>query len=218
VTDFSRWQRVEDLCHAALQRPSEERAVFLSAECGADEALLQEVETLLAQESVAGNFLETPVDAAVAEVMQTSGRLLTGQQLGPFEITSLIGRGGMGEVYRADDTQLRRSVALKVLPDTFALDPERVARFKREAQLLASLNHPNVAAIYGFEESNGVHALVLELVDGPTLADRIAQSRIPIDEVLSIARQIAQGLEAAHDQAIVHRDLKQISNYDPTAS
>jgi serine/threonine protein kinase len=114
----------------------------------------------------------------------------------------------MGEVYRAKDTKLARDVALKILPESFIHDVDRVARFRREAQLLASLNHPNIAAIYGFEEWDGVRALVLELVDGPTLADRIVHGAIPIEEALPIARQIADALEAAHEQGVVHRDLK----------
>jgi serine/threonine-protein kinase len=114
----------------------------------------------------------------------------------------------MGEVYRAGDPHLNRDIALKILHDLFAVEPNRVARFKREAQILASLNHPNIAAIYGFAEANGIQALALELVDGPTLADRIAQGAIPIDEALPIARQIAGALEAAHEQGIIHRDLK----------
>jgi len=135
-------------------------------------------------------------------------RLSPATRLGAYEIAALIGAGGMGEVYRARDTRLNREVALKVLPEFFAADPDRLARFKREAQLLASLNHPNVAAIHGFEEAGGVQALVLELVEGPTLADRIAQGAITIDEALPIARQIAEALEAAHEQGIIHRDLK----------
>src|SRR5262249_16139328 len=114
----------------------------------------------------------------------------------------------MGEVYRARDTKLNRDVALKILPSEFALDSDRLARFKREAQVLAALNHPYIAAIYGFEDSGSVHALVLELVEGQTLADRIAQGPIPIDEALPITRQIAEALEAAHEKGIVHRDLK----------
>jgi serine/threonine-protein kinase len=114
----------------------------------------------------------------------------------------------MGEVYRARDLKLNREVALKILPDTFALDPDRLARFKREAQVLATLNHQNIAAIYGFEEAADVQALVLELVEGPTLADRIARGPIAQDEALLVARQIADALEAAHDHGIVHRDLK----------
>ena len=131
-----------------------------------------------------------------------------GTRLGPYEIGSPLGAGGMGEVYRARDTKLGRDVALKVLPATFATDPERIARFRREAQVLASLNHPHIAAIYGFEDSAGIHALVMELVEGPTLADRVALRAIPLDEALQLAREIAEALEAAHERGIIHRDLK----------
>jgi serine/threonine protein kinase/Tol biopolymer transport system component len=131
-----------------------------------------------------------------------------GDRLGVYEVGDLIGAGGMGEVYRGHDTKLNRSVALKILPDAFARDADRLARFKREAQLLASLNHSNIASIFGFEDAGGVHALVLELVEGPTLADRIAQGPLSLDEALPIARQIADALEVAHSQGIVHRDLK----------
>ena len=134
--------------------------------------------------------------------------LSPGTRIGNFEILDGIGAGGMGEVYRARDSKLNRDVAIKVLPQAFVVDAERLARFKREAQVLASLNHTNIAAIYGFEDGEGVPALVLEFVDGPTLADRIAQGRIPVDETLAIARQLADALEAAHEQGIVHRDLK----------
>src|SRR5688500_6635002 len=134
--------------------------------------------------------------------------LAPGSRRGPYEITARIGAGGMGEVYRARDTTLDRDVALKILPEAFASDPERLARFEREAKTLAALNHPHIAHIHGVEESDGVRALVLEFVDGPTLADRIAQGSIPIHEALTIARQIAEALEAAHEQGIIHRDLK----------
>jgi serine/threonine-protein kinase len=156
----------------------------------------------------------------------------TGTKLGPYEVLSPLGAGGMGEVYRAHDTKLNREVALKVLPQAFAADPQRMARFQREAQVLASLNHPHIAAIYGLEESAGVRALVMELVEGPTLAERIgvgaglvparpapaqpvsAQAGRPqgaplqIDECLDVAKQIAEALEAAHEKGIIHRDLK----------
>ena len=131
-----------------------------------------------------------------------------GSRLGSYEVTALIGQGGMGEVYRAKDTKVNRDVALKVLPNLFADDPERLARFQPEARVLASLNHPNIASIYGLEEAEGVRALVLELVEGPTLAGRIKQGPIPVDEALPIAKQIAEALEAAHEQGIIHRDLK----------
>ena len=134
--------------------------------------------------------------------------LTVGDRVGSYSVTAKIGEGGMGEVYRARDTKLDRDVALKVLPEAFTSDPDRVARFEREARVLASLNHPNIGAIYGFEESGATKALVLELVEGPTLADRIKQGPISIDEALPIARQIAEALEAAHEQGIIHRDLK----------
>ena len=134
--------------------------------------------------------------------------LASGTRLGPYEIVSALGAGGMGEVYRAKDTKLGREVALKVLPASFSDDAHRVARFKREAQLLASLNHPHIGGIHGLEDANGVTALVLELVEGPTLADRIAEGPILLDEALPIAKQIAEALEAAHEQGIIHRDLK----------
>src|SRR6188508_1760914 len=134
--------------------------------------------------------------------------LSSGARLGAYEILAKLGEGGMGEVYRARDTRLKRDVAIKVLPDAFARDPDRLTRFEREAELLATLNHPNIASVYGFEEAASISGIVLELVEGPTLADRIAQGPVPVEEALSIARQIADALEAAHDKGIVHRDLK----------
>ena len=134
--------------------------------------------------------------------------LTPGTRLGPYEVLTQIGAGGMGEVYRATDTNLKRSVAIKVLPASVAGDAERLARFQREAEVLAALNHPNIAAIYGLERSGDTTALVMELVEGPTLTDRIAQGAIPIDEAVPIAKQIAEALEAAHEQGIIHRDLK----------
>src|SRR5689334_22013394 len=134
--------------------------------------------------------------------------LPAGTRLGPYEIVSAIGAGGMGEVYRAKDTKLKRDVAVKVLPNAVATDPARLGRLHREAQVLASLNHPNIAHIYGVEDSNATHGLIMELVDGPTLAERLAAGPIPVDETLSIAKQIAEALESAHDHGVIHRDLK----------
>ena len=129
---------------------------------------------------------------------------MIGQTIGPYQVLARLGAGGMGEVYRARDSKLKRDVALKVLPVDVAADPERLARFQREAEVLASLNHPNIAQIFGLEES----ALVMELVEGEDLSQRIARGPLPIDEALPIARQIADALEAAHQQSIIHRDLK----------
>ena len=134
--------------------------------------------------------------------------LTVGSRLGHYDVTALIGEGGMGQVYRATDTTLDRDVALMVLPDAFTADPDRLARFEREAKVLASLNHPNIGAIYGLEKSGDTRALVLELIEGPTLADRIKQGPIPLDEALPIAKQIAEALEAAHEAGVIHRDLK----------
>ena len=132
----------------------------------------------------------------------------SGTKLGHYEISTLLGKGGMGEVWRARDTKLGREVAIKTLPEEFAKDADRLARFEREAKLLASLNHPNIAAIHGFEEDNGTHFLVLELVEGDTLADRIGRGAMPVEESLKLALQIAEALEAAHEQGVIHRDLK----------
>ncbi|MEO5897348.1 MAG: serine/threonine-protein kinase, partial [Vicinamibacterales bacterium] len=134
--------------------------------------------------------------------------LATGTHLGPYEILGQIGAGGMGEVYRGRDARLNRDAAIKVLPPAFAADPERMARFDREAQVLASLNHPNIAQIYGIEDAPPLRALVMELVEGEDLSDRIRRGPLPIDDAIAIARQIADGLACAHEQGIVHRDLK----------
>src|SRR3954468_8963337 len=134
--------------------------------------------------------------------------LVSGTRIGSYEILDAIGAGGMGEVYRARDTKLRREIAIKILPEMFASDAGRVARFQREAELLATLNHPHIAAIYGTDDSSGVLALFLELVEGQTLAERIERGALPLDDALAIARQLVDALEAAHDRGIVHRDLK----------
>ena len=126
--------------------------------------------------------------------------IIPGTRLGSYEVTAQIGVGGMGEVYRATDTTLGRQVAIKVLPEALASDADRIARFEREAKALAALNHPNIAQIYGFEKSSGVHALVMELVEGPTLAERIGQGAIPVEETIGIARQVVEAIEAAHEQ------------------
>jgi eukaryotic-like serine/threonine-protein kinase len=219
VTD-ERWPRVKALFQAAVERPTEERDAFLAAATGDDAALRREVESLLTSDTSDASFLDRlPVASAsmladplaaltTLDPARSHSALAAGLRVGPYEIVAPLGAGAMGEVYRACDTKLNRIVALKVLPGRFALDPDRVARFTREAHLLATLNHPNIGAIYGFEESNGAQALVLELVDGPTLADRIATAAIPVGEALSIATQIAEALEAAHERGIIHRDLK----------
>jgi eukaryotic-like serine/threonine-protein kinase len=134
--------------------------------------------------------------------------LQMGQTFGCYEITALLGKGGMGEVYRARDTRLKREVAIKILPEEFSRDADRLSRFQREAEILASLNHPNIAAIHDLERTDGTRYLVLELVEGETLADRIGRGPVPVGEALEIAKQICEALEAAHEKGIIHRDLK----------
>ena len=198
---------VERLCQAALERDPAERTAFLATACAGDDALRREVESLLAQESEAAGFLSTPAVALAGESV-SDGASLIGRRLGPYAIQARIGAGGMGEVYRARDTKLGRDVAIKILPQIFTSDPERLARFEREARMLAALNHPHIGAIYGLEDVDGVPALVLELVEGETLAARLEHGPMPVKEARTIARQIADALDAAHEKGIVHRDLK----------
>jgi hypothetical protein len=190
--------RIDRLIEDVLACAPEERDAFLDAACQGNDALRREIASLLAQASRAQSFLEEP--AAVPS--------LVGRTLGPYRIDAPIGAGGMGEVYRARDTKLGRDVAIKILPAFLAQDPDRLARLGREARTLAALNHPHIGSIYGIEEADGVRGLVLELVDGETLADRIAKGPLAIGEAVRIAGQIAEALEAAHAKGIVHRDLK----------
>jgi Tol biopolymer transport system component len=209
VNDAERRRRVEEVCDAALDRDEHARPAFVAAACGAEDDLRREVEALLAHAHEAETFLEVPLGDVAAQVLAADdGGSLVGRQVGPHRIVSLLGRGGMGEVYRARDTQLGRDVAIKVVAAALLSEPEHRARFEREARALATLNHPHVGAIYGLVDSDGVHGLVLELVEGPTLHDRLALGALPVREALEVARQLAHALEAAHDKGIVHRDLK----------
>ena len=205
-----RWQKIEQLYHAALECEQSQRAAYLHEVCAGDDALRREVESLLAQESRAGRLLETPslevVARGLAELQSPSS--LLGKQLGSHKIHSLLGAGGIGEVYQARDFKLGRDVAIKVLPQTFLDDPERLARLQREARMLAALNHPNIATIYGLEQAEGVHYLMMELVPGQTLAERVNAGALKIEEGLKLGGQIADALEAAHEKGVIHRDLK----------
>jgi eukaryotic-like serine/threonine-protein kinase len=203
-----RWHRVEQICQSVLDLPVAERAAFLETACGEDSVLRHDVDALLTHEAASLAFLELPTGALAAESMDLSTQRLSGRRVGAFDIGPLLGAGGMGEVYRARDARLDRDVAIKILPEAFAHDSERIARFRREAKTLASLNHPHIAAIYGLEESDGVSVLVMELVEGDDLSQRIARGAIPLDEAIPIATQIAEALAAAHEHGIIHRDLK----------
>ena len=202
-----RWRQVADLYEAVLEREPPARRAFLADACGGDSDLRREVESLLAHEQTS-LIVDQEMLGVAAVVLEGIPRLQPGAALGPYRVDAFIGAGGMGEVYRARDTKLNRDIALKVLPESLTGDPDRIARFTREANVLASLNHPNIAAIYGFEDGVGMHALVLELVEGPTLADRIAGGPLELPEALGVARQIADALAAAHEHGVIHRDLK----------
>jgi serine/threonine protein kinase len=217
MMDTPSWHRVKEILQGALARTPAERSSFVLQNCGEDAYLQAEIESLLTAIEQAGSFMEHhPLQSVSGSAALRLGwipdlgrrALEPGNALGPYTILEFVGAGGMGEVYRARDANLNRDVALKVRPAAFAFDAGRFARCRREAQILAALNHPNIAAIYGLENSDGVQALVLELVDGVTLADRIRKGRIPANEALSIAKQIADGLEAAHKRGIIHSDLK----------
>ena len=200
--------RIDGICCAAMALDGPGRDAFVAAACAGDEGLRREVDSLLRYQSKADGFMAEPALAVAAQRLASAGDAMIGRQLGAFRVHSLLGAGGMGEVYRARDTTLGRDVALKVLPALFTADPDRLARFEREARTLATLNHPHIGAIYGLEEHDGIRVLVLEIVEGSTLADRIALGALSIAEALSIAGQTAGALEAAHEKGIIHRDLK----------
>ena len=210
------WPRLKEVFAGARALPADRRPAYLAEACGGNDALREEVESLLASDQRAKSFLEAPAVVRGDDARDQARLMMEGQRLGVYQVQALLGAGGMGEVYRARDTKLERDVAVKFLPHAFTSDPERLARFEREARMLAALNHPNIGAIYGFEEAEGIRFLVLELVDGQTLADTLADvSRqrsqgpgLPIRDALSIARQIAEALDIAHEKGIIHRDLK----------
>ena len=208
-----RWKRTDELYQAARSRPAGERAAFLAEACRDDEAMRRDVESLVNQPDSADGFLAEPPIANAAQIVRDfAPAAMTGLALGGYHLQRLIGAGGMGEVYRAHDSKLGRDVAIKILPRAFTSDADRLTRFKREARMLAALNHPNICAIYGLEEADGLWFLILELVEGDTLAQRLQGLKplqgLAIPEALPIARQIADALEVAHDKGIIHRDLK----------
>src|SRR5688572_12440515 len=202
-----RWERIQELYHSARERVESDRARFLAGACAGDATLQREVEALLDQPVSTSGFIDFLGGPAPARP-KGNGVNVLGRRLGSYRVQSLLGMGGMGEVYRAHDDKLGRDVAIKILPEKFAADPDRLARFDSEARMLAALNHLHIGAIYGLEHADGVPALVLELVEGETLAERLQRGPVSVREALSIARQIADALDAAHQKGIVHRDLK----------
>ena len=204
-----RWRQVDQLFQAALERAPEDRSAFISTACGGDDSLRREVEALLAADGEAGSLIETPAYAVAAPlIVGGDAPTLLGKTIGHYQIISLVGKGGMGEVYRARDTKLDRVVALKILPEAMSADGERMRRFSREAKAASALNHPNVAHIYEIGEAEGVNFIAMEYVEGQTLAARINGQPLEINEIIEIGSQIADALDEAHRKGITHRDIK----------
>jgi eukaryotic-like serine/threonine-protein kinase len=198
-----RWRQITEVFHLARACEATARAALLDDACDGDPALRADVEEMLAADRATARFGHVP-----SGVLDVGPRLASGVHIGAYQVVAFIAAGGMGEVYRARDTRLGRDVALKVLPEQFADDQARLAEFRREAHVLAALNHPHIATLYGLEETGGLTALVLELVEGQTLAERLGRGALPLTDALAIARQIADGLGAAHDAGVIHCDLK----------
>jgi serine/threonine-protein kinase len=203
-----RWQQIERIFQGALEREPHERASFLDQACGDDPSLREKLEALLRSHEGAGSFLRSPASLPNGGKVRAAAPELVGQRLGSYELKMHVGSGGMGDVYRARDTQLRRDVAIKVLPREFSRDPDRVARFQREAVALAALNHSNIAAIHDLDEIDGTRFLVMEFVEGETLAARLKLGPLSVGQAIDVCRQIAAGLEGAHAKGVHHRDLK----------
>jgi eukaryotic-like serine/threonine-protein kinase len=203
------WEQIEHLYHAALELEQDERSAFLDKACGGDQALRQEVESLIAFDDSANDFIqEPPGDLVAAMLIEEQAHSMAGRAVGRYQIISLLGAGGMGEVYLSQDAQLGRKVALKLLPQRFTRDREQVQRFKQEARSASALNHPNIITIFEIGEVDGLHFISTEFIDGQTLYERVAAAPINLQEALDIAIQVVGALTAAHEAGIAHRDVK----------
>src|SRR5262245_41419061 len=209
-----RWKQVEQFYHGALDREPGSRDAFLAQACAGDEELRREVEELLRYDGAAESFIKGNALAYEARRLEpedlslTAPQLLPGQGIGAYKILALLGRGGMGVVYRARDERLRRDVAIKVLPASFANDADRLRRFEQEAHATSALNHPNILTIYDIGAHEGAPFIVTELLEGEELRKPLNEGALPVRTVIDYAQQIASGLAAAHSKGIVHRDLK----------
>ena len=204
-----RYQQIGEIYHSALELGPKQRVAFLAQACAGDEELLREVESLIASNEQAGEFIHAPALEVAAELLTTDHfDLLPGKSLGPYTILELLGSGGMGEVYLAQDSRLGRRVALKLLPDHFVTNEDRLRRFRQEARAASALNHPNIITIHEIGETGTTHYIVTEFIEGETLRALLTHNRIELLRTLDIARQTASALAAAHAAGIVHRDIK----------
>src|SRR5437870_5010445 len=204
-----RWQKVKEIFQAAVDRAPGEQSDFLASACGEDEMLRKEVESLIDSHEKSGEFIDSPAYEAAAElIVDEKAELKPGQTIGSYEIISFISRGGMGEVYLAQDRRLSRKVALKILPVSFTKDVDRLGRFEQEARAASALNHPNIITIYEILKTSSTHVIATEFVEGETLRQRLLQASLSLSQSLQIAIQIADALDAAHQAGIVHRDIK----------
>src|SRR5438876_866824 len=204
-----RWQQIDRIFHAVLQRDPSQRSAFVAESCAGDPALQKEIEDLLASHEESDSFIETPASDVAAELLaEGQAGLVVGQAIGPYTVVDLIGAGGMGQVYLGTDTRLGRRVALKILPKQFTINPERVRRFEQEARAASALNHPNIVTIHEIGRFNSTQFIVTEFVDGQTLRRLMNEKPFTLKEALNVATQIAGALAAAHQAGIVHRDIK----------
>ena len=203
-----RWQQIRDVLHSAMQLPSMDRAAFLDVHCAGDAELRKEIEELLVSDDrVLAGCLESPGLEQLAPQSQASANstvLAAGTKLGPYVVQSILGAGGMGEVYKARDTRLNRTVAIKVLPQSLSADPVRRQRFEREARAISALQHPNICTLYDIGSQDGCDYLVMEYLEGETLADRLGKGRLTLDQTLRYAAEVADALDSAHQDRRAH--------------
>ena len=203
-----RWQQITGIFQAALEHPTDERPAFVDERCAGDEELRREVEEMLNSHEQASRFIEEPAMAVAARLAPKDADSLVGKLIAHYQVLSLLGAGGMGEVYLAEDTRLGRRVALKLLPEDLATNERRVTRFQQEARAASNLNHPNILTIHEIGEVDSRHFIATEFIDGETLRQRLNREPLELDMVLHVASEIASALAAAHAAGIIHRDIK----------